>query len=220
MTFDAIIFDLDGTLIDSLDDIMAAGNHAMRTVGRPEHRREAGKKLAGQGLPYFIEHALGPDHQHLFDDAIAAHRTYYAEHCGEHSRPFDGIHDLLTALQAAGQSLNVLSNKPHFATVKDVQSFFSDFVFDQVIGHREGYPPKPDPTSAHEIREQLGVPADRIGYVGDTAADMLTGCAAGFFPVGVTWGFRDRDELEANGAKIIVDDVSALQDVLLRTVSA
>ncbi|MEM1445555.1 MAG: HAD family hydrolase [Planctomycetota bacterium] len=215
MLFDAVIFDLDGTLIDSLDDIMAAGNHAMRTVGRPEHTRDEGKLLAGQGLPYFIEHALGPNHQNLFDDAIAAHRAFYGEHCGTYSRPFDGVQDLLAALQDADLSLNVLSNKPHFATVKDVNGFFGDVRFDQVIGHRDGYPPKPDPTSANEMREHLGVPADRIAYVGDTAADMLTASAAGFFAIGVTWGFRDREELVANGARVVVDDIPALREAIL-----
>ncbi|MEM8784116.1 MAG: HAD family hydrolase [Planctomycetota bacterium] len=216
MLFDAVIFDLDGTLIDSLDDIMAAGNHAMRTVGRPEHPREAGKRLAGQGLPFFVEHALGPEHQDLFEPAIAAHRAYYAEHCGELSRPFDGVDAVLGAASRAGLRLNVLSNKPHFATLKDIESFFAGFDFEHVIGHREGYPPKPDPTSAHEIREELGLPADRIAYVGDTAADMLTGQAAGFHTLGVTWGFRDRDELLAHGAREIVDSMDALKAALLR----
>ncbi|MEM7575933.1 MAG: HAD family hydrolase [Planctomycetota bacterium] len=215
MRFDAVIFDLDGTLIDSLDDIMAAGNHAMRTVNRPEHSREAGAQLAGQGLPYFVEHALGPDHQHLYDQAIEAHRSYYAEHCGEFSRPFEGIHEMLDALVKASMPLNVLSNKPHFATVKDVAGFFGEITFKHVIGHREGYPPKPDPTSALEMCDQLGFPAERIAYVGDTAADMLTASAAGFFAIGVTWGFRDRAELEANGAHVVVDEVAVLRDQLL-----
>lgn len=220
MPFDAVIFDLDGTLLDSLDDIMAAGNHAMRTVGRPEHARQAGKRLAGQGLPYFIEHALGPDHQHLFDDAIAAHRAYYNQHCGELSQRFAGITDMLTALRDADLRLCVLSNKPHFATLKDVENFFGDTDFEIAIGHRDGYAPKPDPASAHEIRERLGLPADTIAYVGDTAADMLTAVAAGFHPIGVTWGFRDRDELLDNGAISIVDSPEQLQAALLAGVPA
>jgi phosphoglycolate phosphatase len=215
MRFDATLFDLDGTLIDSIDDIMAAGNHAMRTVGRPEHSRQAGLQLAGQGLPYFVEHALGPDHQDLYEAAKAAHVDYYATHGGERSRPFDGIVDLLSALRAAGMRLGVLSNKPHLATQKDVARFFGDNTFEHVIGHRDGHAPKPDPASAHELRVRFGVEAERIAYVGDTAADMLTGSVAGFFTVGVTWGFRDRRELQDNGADVIVESVPQLQATLL-----
>lgn len=217
MLYDAVIFDLDGTLLDSLDDIMAAGNHALATVGRPPRTREEGKSLAGQGLPYFVEHALGPEHQEHFDQALAAHQAYYAEHIGERSKPFPGIADTLTAAENAGLRMAVLSNKLHFAALQDIENFFGDHTFEIVFGHREGYPVKPDPTSAHEIRELLGVSADRIAYVGDTAADIQTAVAAGFDPIGVTWGFRDEAELRDTGATTIADTPEQLTAALLRT---
>lgn len=214
MSFNTAIFDLDGTLLDSLDDIAFAGNHAMTTVGRPTYTREQYSKLAGQGLPYLIEHALGPEHQDLYDTAIAAHREYYATHLGERSTPFEGTHDMLDTLKQRGMQLAVLSNKPHAATREDVKNFFGLERFELVIGHRDGYAVKPDPTSALEMIETLGTTADQIVYIGDTAADMKTGKAAGFYTIGVTWGFRDREELEATGADVIVESVDQLVDAI------
>lgn len=214
--FDAVIFDLDGTLLDSVADIADAGNHAMAAVGRPTFPVDRYNTLAGQGLPFLIEHALGPDHQHLFDPAIAAHRAYYAKHSGTHTRPFPGIADMLDNLTQHGLKLAVLSNKPHNHTGPDVHHHFGTKRFAQVYGHRDGYKPKPDPASAMELTGALGTTPDRVAYVGDTAADMQTGKAAGFFTIGVTWGFRDREELQAHGADAIIDSPDALLPCLTK----
>ncbi len=205
MRYDTVIFDLDGTLLDTLDDIAAAGNHAMSAVGRPTHDREAYRRLAGQGRDWMLEKALGPEHQHLFEKAKAAHAAYNADRLGKNTRPFPGVPDLLEALKQRDLKLAVLSNKPHSYTLREVAEQFPAGTFDLVIGHRDGYPVKPDPTSAHEMVESLGTSANRVVYVGDTAADMQTGRGASFFAVGVTWGFRERGELERSGADYIVD---------------
>ncbi len=208
MRFDTVIFDLDGTLLDTLTDIAAAGNHAMKAVGRSTFPREAYRQLAGQGRDWLLEHALGPDHLHLMDAAREAHAAYNAEHLGRNTKPFPGIPELLDGLKQRGLTLAVLSNKPHAYTLREVADHFPPGTFDLVIGHREGYPLKPDPTSAIEMLDTLGTTADKVVYVGDTAADMQTGTSAGFFTVGVTWGFREREELEAHGAHVVVDEAA------------
>ena len=213
--YDLALFDLDGTLINSLPDITAAGNHAMETVGRPGITQEQCRFYAGQGLPNFIVAALGPDHQHLYDEALAAHLGYYRDHGGTLTEVFPGVDAMLDRLAEAGLKRAILSNKPHAATLGDVQRLLRRHAFDVVIGHREGYAVKPDTTGALEIIEQLGVSPEKVAYVGDTAADMLTARGAGFFAIGVTYGFRDRAELEENGAGVIVDDAPAVGDAIL-----
>ncbi|MEM9914838.1 MAG: HAD-IA family hydrolase [Planctomycetota bacterium] len=216
MRFDAVMFDLDGTLADTLRDLSEAGNHAMAVVGRPTYSLDEYRTLVGQGLDRLIHDALGPEHQDLFDQAIAAFRGYYAEHRYDHCAPYPGIAALLDALTAAGSKLAVMSNKPDEATVDMVQRVFGAWDFAAVRGHREGYPVKPDPTAALEIAEELGVPPERWLYVGDTDVDMQTGKRAGFFTVGVTWGFRSRSELESNGADYLTDRPAQVLDALDR----
>lgn len=213
--FDLALFDLDGTLIDSLPDITAAGNHAMQTVGRPPINQEQCRFFAGQGLPNFIRAALGPEHEDLYEPALAAHLGYYRDHGGTLTRVFPGVDDMLDRLQAAGLKRAILSNKPHAATLGDISRLLGRHRFDLAYGHRDGYAVKPDTTSALEIIAELGVEPDRVAYVGDTAADMLTATDAGFFAIGVTYGFRERAELEANGARVIVDDAPAVGDAIL-----
>ncbi len=213
----AVIFDLDGTLLDTLAAIADAGNHAMQSVGRPEHPVEAYNTFAGQGLPNMIKDALGPDHQDLFDDAIAAHKQRYGTNAHSLTTPFTGIDAMLGKLAAAGLDLCVLSNKLHDATRADIDTFLSHHPWHTVVGLRDGYEPKPDTRTAQELAQGLGLADDtsQIAYVGDTAADMLTGSGCGFFTVGVLWGFRDEAELRANGADAVVRNAEELQRVLL-----
>ena len=213
---DTAIFDLDGTLIDSLADLAAAGNHAMTAVGRPTHPVHAYRRLAGQGLEQLVRDALGPDHQGLFREAIAAQRAYYQAHALDQTRPFDGVPELLQHLKSAGWKLAVLSNKPHEATVRTVAALLPEVGFDAVIGHRPPVPVKPDPASALALAVELGVAPSAVAYVGDTAADMQTAVSAGFRAIGVTWGFREADELWDTGAQRVVDDVAALRAALLQ----
>ena len=213
--FDAVIFDLDGTLLDSVRDIAEAGNHAMRTVGRPTFPVADYNRLAGQGLPALIRDALGPDHPDLFDAAIAAHTAHYAEHGTTHTRPFPGVPELLDTLRAAGLRRAILSNKPHDATVDVVARLLPDTPFDAVVGHRPPTPTNPDPTSALALAQTLGVEPSAVAYIGDTAADMQTAVNAGFHPIGVTWGFRDAAELQSTGAAELASDIDALRNLLL-----
>ena len=214
MTPDAVMFDLDGTLADTLRDIAEAGNHAMRHVGRPTFDVDRYRTLAGQGLARLIEDALGPEHRHRFDEAYDAFAAFYAEHRFDHCRPYDGVAALLDTLVERGVTMAVMSNKPDEATVDMVSRVFGRWRFAAVRGHREGYPVKPNPKAPLEIASELEIPPQRWAYVGDTDVDMQTGRAAGFFTVGVTWGFRSVDELRRAGAEAIIDRPDQLLPLL------
>ncbi len=215
MTIAAAIFDLDGTLLDTLTDLCNSANHALKAVGRPTHEREAYRTLVGQGVDNLFIDALGPEHQHLHSPAVAAFHAHYADHRFDTTAPYPGIWRLLTTLQDKQIQLGVLSNKPHLATVDVIDRYFSDLNWAVVRGHKPGTAPKPVPTSAREVIQQMGLAAEQCVYVGDTKVDMLTGKAAGMFTVGVSWGFRSVKELKDNGADAIVDSAEALINLIL-----
>lgn len=215
MTYAAAIFDLDGTLLDTLTDLCNSANHALQTVGRPTHEREAYRTLVGQGVERLFIDALGPEHQDLREQAIAAFHAHYADHRFDTTTPYPGIDDMLGHLQDKGVKLGVLSNKPHAATVDVIDRFFSALNWDVVRGHKPNTPPKPDPSSAKEVIAEMGFQAQQCVYVGDTKVDMLTGKAAGMFTVGVSWGFRSVKELQDNGADAIVESAEALAELIV-----
>lgn len=210
MSLDAVMFDLDGTLADTLADIAAAGNHAFAAVERPGFPVADYRRLAGQGLERLIRDGLGPAHLCHFDAAHAAFLAHYTAHRFDHTAPYPGIAELLDRLVRDGVKLAVMSNKPDEATADTVRHVFGRWPFAAVRGHRAGYPVKPDPQAALEITEELDIPPSRWMYVGDTDVDMQTGRRAGFFTVGVTWGFRGEAELRDAGADAIIRDPAAL----------
>lgn len=214
MRFDAALFDLDGTLLDTLTDLSTSANHALNHVGRPTYEREAYRTLVGQGVRNLFIDALGSGHQHLLDDALAAFHTHYARHCFDTTTAYPGIETMLQRLSDMGVRLGVLSNKPHAATVDVVSRFFDRIDWAVVRGHKAGTAPKPDPASAIEVLGQLSVKPVRCVYVGDSKVDMLTGQSAGLFTVGVSWGFRTVEELRANGADTIIDQASELTTLI------
>lgn len=215
MTYAAAIFDLDGTLLDTLTDLCNSANHALETVGRPTYPREAYRTLVGQGVENLFIDALGPDHQNLRAEAVAAFHAHYAEHRFDTTAAYPVIDAMLATLQDKGVKLGVLSNKPHAATVDVIDRFFSDLDWAVVRGHKPNTPPKPDPMSAREVIAEMGVAAERCAYVGDTKVDMLTGQSAGMFTVGVSWGFRSVKELRKNGADVIVDSAEELGELIV-----
>lgn len=214
MRVDAVMFDLDGTLADTLEDLAAAGNHALAAVGRPGHPVDRYRTLVGRGLEQSITDALGAEHAGLVPAAKAAFMAFYAEHRYDLTRPYDGISELLDALVAARVPMAVLSNKPDVAAVEMVDTLFGRWDFAVTRGQREGCAAKPDPAGAWEVCVEVGVPAERWVYVGDSDVDMLTARAAGFYAVGVAWGFRGRDELVAAGADVVVETPGEILGVL------
>lgn len=215
MQYNAVMFDLDGTLLDTLADLAAAGNYALGAVGRPTYELSDYRTLVGQGVRQLFVEALGPGHQHLLDDAIAQFMLYYADHRFDTTAPYPGIEAMLDRLGAAGVKLAVLSNKPHEATVDVVGRYFPRFNWSAIRGHMHGTAPKPAPNGAHDVLAAVGHPPQRWVYVGDTRVDMLTGKTAGMYTVGVAWGFRSVDELRESGADAIVQSPGQLAELVL-----
>lgn len=214
MQYDAVIFDLDGTLLDSLADLADATNYALRSYECPEHELDAYRYFVGDGVVKLISRALPGNRQELLEDVLACQREYYTAHCMDKTAPYPGIMDMLHALQNAAVPVAVLSNKPDDFTRLMVERIIPDVSFAVVQGHRQPFAPKPDPGSALNVAEQLDVAPDRIAYVGDTATDMRTAVGAGMYPVGVLWGFRDEKELQDNGASVIIAEPRELLQVV------
>jgi phosphoglycolate phosphatase len=211
------IFDLDGTLVDSLADIGQAMNRALAGQGYPMHALAAYRGFVGEGVAELARRALpaallagdpvelAARHAAL----VAAYQRDYAEHMLDDTRPYPGVAALVATLVAAGHRLAVLSNKPDAPTRHIATALFPAGSFVATVGQREGVPKKPDPTAARALLAALDLPASAVAFVGDTAVDMLTARAAGLYAVGVTWGFRP-GELVAAGADLVVSEAAEL----------
>ncbi|MFA9478226.1 HAD family hydrolase [Phycisphaerales bacterium AB-hyl4] len=217
MDYDAIMFDLDGTLADTLADLAAAGNHTLTTFGHAALPVERYRYLVGQGLDHLIRHAFGPEHEAQWEAAAATFFTYYSEHKYDQTGPYAGIPELLDTLTERDLKLAVLSNKPDPATQDMVATLFNQWSWDAVAGAKPGVPLKPEAGAALAIADELGIAPQRWVYVGDTKVDMLTGKSAGMYTVGVTWGFRDEAELREHGADAIIHHPSQLLAVIDQT---
>jgi phosphoglycolate phosphatase len=207
MDFDVTIFDLDGTLLDTLDDIADTANAVLRDHGFPTHDKNDFRYFIGDGVDALFRRAL-PDagrEAGLVSDCVNEFRRSYKDTWKNKTRPYPEIPRLLDALEARGMKMAVLSNKPHDFTETCVSELLSGWDFFMVLGAREGYPLKPDPAPAAEIVERAGAVPSRVMYVGDSAVDMNTATRAGLFPVGALWGFRTFDELKENGAKVLIE---------------
>lgn len=207
MSYHAILFDLDGTLLDTLDDLADATNRALRTLGFPEHPVAAYKYFIGDGVENLVRRVLPADRCEpaLMLRCATQMRQEYAQRWAVKTHPYPGVPELLDALCARGVPMAVLSNKPDEFTGLCVGQLLSRWRFDVVLGERPPVPKKPDPAGALEVASRLGLPPGQILYLGDTNTDMRTAVAAGMFPVGALWGFRTADELLAHGARVLVE---------------
>ena len=205
MRFDAVLFDLDGTLADTLDDIAASVNWALERNALDPHPPDAYRELVGEGVGRLVERALPAGRQDLHGAVLADLRAHYTDHMLDKSAPYPGIPELLDELRRRDLPMAVLSNKPEPATRWMVERLFSAWPFAAVQGERPGVPHKPDPGAALAIAAALAVEPARVLYLGDTRTDMETAVAAGMFAVGALWGFRDRAELLAHGAQAVVE---------------
>lgn len=199
----ALIFDLDGTLLDTLEDLADSGNAALAELGLPEHPVNAYRLFVGLGVAELVQRML-PEKSR--DEATLGRArellmAVYKERWKLKTRPYPGIPELLEALRQASLPICVLSNKPQDYTELTVREFFPGFPFAQVRGARVDVPNKPHPAGALALAGELGMTPGRIAFVGDSATDMKTARGAGMLPVGVLWGFRDEAELTANGAR-------------------
>jgi len=192
----AVIFDLDGTLIDSVADIGAACNAALADHGLPTHELQRYRDLVGEGVHSLVERAMAPA---PYDPAVVdAVRRHYATQMWQHTAPYPGVRAVLDALVARGIAIAVLSNKPDAPTRALVGHFFADLPWVEVAGHREDRPRKPDPTVALALCAKAGATPATCAFVGDTAVDVATARAAGMRAVGVTWGFRPAEVADAD----------------------
>ena len=206
MQFQAVCFDLDGTLLNSLADLAHCTNKILSKRGFPEHDVDAFRFFVGDGAKMLITRALPEEvrNESLIEECRRDFEVAYLDCWNELTLPYEDIPELLDALIDRQQKLTVLSNKPHEFTLLAVNHFLSNWEFKLVLGQREGVPCKPDPAGMLDICEQLKIPAEKFLYLGDTATDMKTATSAGCFPVGVLWGFRPAAELMDNGARVIV----------------
>ena len=214
--FSTYIFDLDGTLLDTLGDLAAAVNYAMRTHGMPEHSIDDVRRFVGNGVRKLMERAI-PDGETnpQFEATFATFRQYYMQHSLDTTRPYEGIPETLAALKAKGCRLAVVSNKMMAATQELCRHFFPDTI-EVAIGENEaaGIRKKPAPDTVITSLRQLGVEKQNAVYVGDSDVDIQTAANAGLPCISVLWGFRDKDFLIANGAKTFISAPSELLQTL------
>jgi phosphoglycolate phosphatase len=211
----AVLFDLDGTLLNTLDDIADCANKALLANGFPVHDVEAYKYFVGNGVAVLIR-KITPDAASP-DEMEKVKKTYadlYAGHATDKTKPYSGIPELLVALRERGIKSAVVSNKPDPSTRQTAEHFFGSAAFDFVTGNRPGMPLKPDPAIVRLATESIGIPPDRCLYVGDTGTDMATAKNSGCVAVGVTWGFREKNELLESGAGFLIDSPEELLTLL------
>lgn len=211
----AVVFDLDGTLVDTLEDLAESANETLRALEAPIHPIHAYRQMVGGGIRRLLERALpeGRRDEATVVAALERMRTIYGARWAQVSRPYPGIPELLDALSARGVPMAVLSNKPHEFTVEMVQALLQRWSFGAVYGARADVPLKPDPTGALAVAELLGEPPALCAYLGDSDVDMFTARRAGMLAVGAAWGFRGAAELRAAGAELVIDEPTALMSL-------
>ena len=216
MKYQAVLFDLDGTLLDTLDDLADATNAALGRLSFPQHPLVAFRYFVGDGMENLVRRALPPEHRiaAMIAECGALVRQEYSARWAVKTRPYAGIPELLDGLVARGMVLAVLSNKPQEFTRLCVSQMLTRWPFQQVVGAQPSLPGKPDPAGAIAISRQMGLAPQQYVYLGDTNTDMQTAVAAGMFPVGATWGFRTPDELLKSGAKLLLEKPTELLDFL------
>jgi phosphoglycolate phosphatase len=216
MTFKGVIFDLDGTLADTLDDIAGSMNRLLLAHGHPIHRVEDYKLLVGRGLDNLVSQSLPVISRQpaLVSKCLAEFIGDYNDNCLVNTHLYNGVNELLKALTARGLKLAVFSNKTEPLTQKIVTQLLGGIPFVRVMGARSDFPKKPDPAGALFISEQMGIPPGNLIYMGDSDVDMITATRAGMYAVGALWGFRTKGELLENGAKALLNNPSELISII------
>ncbi len=210
------IFDLDGTLLDTIGDLAASCDAVMQMNGLPQHTTDEYRQMVGRGILRLVEAAI-PEQMRSPEYVEKVRRdfvAYYLDHIDLHTHPYNGIPELINAMTERGVKIAVASNKFQAGTERLIRSFFPDVEFVAVLGQRVGVPLKPDPQIDLEIIEAAGVEPSETLHIGDSGVDMQTAHAAGVRAVGVTWGFRSREELTESGADVIVDHPEEILNLL------
>ncbi len=203
--YNTFIFDLDGTLLNTLDDLAASVNYALRTHGMPERTLDEVRSFVGNGVRLLMERAIPEGSANpRFEETFATFRAYYMEHSLDTTRPYDGIPEMIHALKQRGCRLAVVSNKFYAATQELIRHFFPEITVAIGEHEAEGIRKKPAPDTVFEALRQLGVGKEKAVYVGDSDVDLQTAHNSGLPCISVLWGFRDHDFLLANGATIFI----------------
>lgn len=212
----AVLFDLDGTLLNTIDDLADSANYALSQRGYPSHDTEAYKYFVGNGMAKLLERVLPGEKRS--QEEIAALRdiyaSYYESHAFDKTRPYEGIPELLDELRKRGLRLGGVSNKPDDQTQLTVSRMFNSDAFDFVTGNRPEFPLKPNPDVVFHVLRALHTLPGECMFMGDTGIDMQTAKRSGCTAVGVTWGFRKKEELDENGADYVIDAPSELLNLL------
>jgi phosphoglycolate phosphatase len=216
MKFKAVIFDLDGTLLDTIADLGDSVNAVMKKYGFPEHDYETYKLFVGKGVENLISKSLPFKEidENELKKYLSDMKDEYSRQIFNKTRPYPGINDLLDYLNTKRLSISVYSNKQDEFTKIMIKKYFPDKKFDFIIGSQESKPLKPDPSIPLEISEKLNIKPEEFLYLGDSGIDMNTAKNAGMFPAGVLWGFRTEKELRENGAKLLLKNPHDLIDFL------
>lgn len=217
MRYDLVIFDLDGTLLNTIGDLAASVDYVMRSRNLPEHSDAEYRQMVGGGIKRLVERALPASlaaNEAYVEECVAQFRRYYVENIDRHTHPYDGMSALLHRLQRCGVKVAVASNKFQHGTERLVAKFFSDIEFVAIEGNRDGAPLKPDPQIVRNIMAIADIPAERTIMVGDSGIDIRTAAAAGIASVGVAWGFRFAEELYDAGATKVASTISELEEIL------
>lgn len=213
--YKAVIFDLDGTLLNTIDDLAAAANYALQQAGFAPHTTEEIMSYVGNGIPMLIRRMVPqPAREEDIRCVTPFFETYYATHKQDFTAPYPGILAMLDTITARGVKVAVLSNKKHAMTLPIIRHYFGER-FAAVQGAEDGMPVKPDPTGAYRVLDALGCAPTDVLYVGDSDTDMLTARAAGLTACGVLWGFRSREVLLEGGAQVLCADADELTQLIL-----
>lgn len=204
--YNAVVFDLDGTLLDTLDDLWAAVNAALKKFSLPLRTREEVRGFVGNGIVKLMERAVGQVEKEVFDGALAEFKSFYGEHCEDKTKPYEGVIELLTILKANGIRTAVVSNKADFAVKKLAEGYFEGLL-EYAVGENEeaGIRKKPAPDSLLAVMQSMGAGTSSTVYIGDSEVDIQTAKNAGVDCISVTWGFKDKQFLLDNGATVLVD---------------
>ena len=209
-----VIFDLDGTLLDSIEDIASSMNKVLESLQLPTHKIEDYKHFVGGGVDILVDNALNNKSKEIKDEVIKRFKVEYDGKLHSKTLPYDGIYELLDELKKLDINLAVLSNKPHEFTVSYVNHFFKNYNFKEIHGQKKDVPKKPDPKAALDIVKCLDSSCENTYFIGDTKIDMQTAKSANMTAIGVLWGFRDEKELRDFGADFIVSNPLEILKIL------
>lgn len=209
------VFDMDGTILDTLEDLQDSLNYALEKMGYPLRTYEEVRSFVGNGIRKLIERAVPQGTETVrIDETHRIFMEYYKVHCADKTRPYDGIVELLTKLKEEGMATAVVSNKAHAAVLELCEEYFPQ-LFDMAVGEQEGMAKKPAPDSVNLVLKELGYAKEEAVYIGDSEVDIATARNSELPPYIVTWGFRDEEFLRKNGAEIIVNSTEELLRLLL-----